>query len=87
MRKLNQSGSHIVAVALLILVVGVVGLVGYRMMHHNSSTATLTPASSSSNINNKGDLQNTAKSLSNSSADVNSSLDSSSLNGDLNDLL
>lgn len=91
MRRLNQSGSHILGFALLVLALGVVGFAGYKVQQaHNTATTTqaaTTTATVPATINTTADLQQAGQALDSSSADVNSSLDDSSLNADLDSML
>lgn len=90
MKRLNQSGSHVLAIALIVLALGVVGFTGYTVMSKNktvTSTATTASTASSDAIKNTADLTAAGNQLDSSSTQVNSTLDDSSLNSDLNDLL
>ena len=93
MKRLNQSGSHVLVAMLFVLVVGVVGLVGYRVMHTNdqstasSSGQPKTAATVPDTIKNNADLTNVSKVLDSSSSKLDSGLNDNSLNNDLNDLL
>jgi len=93
MKRLNQSGSHVIALALLILVLGLVGFTGYKVQqsHDNktkvSQATAPTKAVVSSTIANAADLQTVSQSLDQSSAQLNSGLDDSQLNADLNSML
>jgi hypothetical protein len=89
MKRLNSAGSHIVAIAVGILVIGVAAFGAYAVQHQNSSTDTTTASTSSSSgdINNTADLTKAATELDSSSTQVDSSLNDASLDSDLNDLL
>ena len=92
MKRLDQTGSHIVAVALLVAVLGVVGFAGYKVMSANKSntdTTTATTKSSTvpSNIRNTADLTQAASVLDSSASQVNNGLDDNGLNSSLNDML
>lgn len=88
MKRLNQSGSHILGLALLIVVLGVIGFAGYTVMNKsNDKSATTTASTQSEAIQNTADLTKASNELDSSSTQVNSNLDDSTLNSDLNDLL
>lgn len=90
MKRLNQNGSHLLGIALLVLALGVVAFAGYTVSHRNKEVATTTLTSTASvpkTINNKADLNQASTALDNSSAQLDSSLNDSSLNADMNDLL
>jgi len=93
MKRLNTSGSHVVALVVGVLVVGVIGLAGYKVWQNNKTpvtdTATTVKTSSAvpSTIKSNADLTSASKALDDSSAQVNSNLNDDSLNSDLNDLL
>lgn len=92
MKRLNNSGSHVVAFFVAFLVLGVIGLAGYKVYKGDNvtvSTPTLTKTASAvpGTIKSNADLTQAAKALDASSAQVNSSLNDGSLNNDLNDLL
>jgi uncharacterized protein (UPF0333 family) len=91
MKNGKQAGSHVVALSLLVLVLGVVVFAGYTVMHHAKKTDNQTTASTQTTapktIQTKADLQTTAKSLDSSSSDLNTGLNDSSLDSSMNDLL
>ena len=90
MKRLNQSGSHVLGLVLLVLALGVVGFAGYKVQQaHDNKVAsqTTTTATVPATISNAADLNQAGQALDDSSAQVNSSLDDSSLNADLNDML
>jgi hypothetical protein len=89
MKRLNATGSHIVAVAVIVLVLGVAGFGAYAVTHQDkaSDTTAQTTTASSDAINSAADLNDAANTLDNSSTQVDSNLDDSSLDADLNDLL
>jgi hypothetical protein len=90
MKRLNQSGSHVLVLALGLVVVGVIAFAGYTVMNSKNTgttTASTTQKSDVSSINNAADLSTAAKQLDSSSSQVDSSLNDSSLDSDLNDLL
>lgn len=91
MKRLNQSGSHVLGIALLVLVLGVIVFAGYKVQQaHDKTNASQTTASTASvpaTISNTAGLQQAGQVLDNSSAQLNSSLDDSSMNADLNSML
>ena len=93
MKRLNQSGSHIIGLALLVLALGVVGFAGYKVEQaHNKSdttaqTAANKPVAAPTTIANTADLQQASSALDSSSSQLNSNLDDSSLNADLDSML
>lgn len=91
MRRLTQAGSHIVAVAVGVLVLGVVAFAGYTVMQRNDATTPTTTSpdktSSSDGINSTADLTTASNTLDSSSSQLDSSLNDASLDADLNDLL
>lgn len=90
MKRLDQFGSHIVAVAVAIGVIGVISFAGYTVIQRQGTTTASTASptlKSSQSINDTADLTEAAASLDASSTQVDSSLDDSSLDADLNDLL
>lgn len=93
MKKLNQTGSHLLAVLLFVVVVGVIGLAGYKVWQNNQTSTdtttnqTKTAATVPNTINNNTDLTNVGKVLDDSSSQLDGSLNDNNLNTDLNDLL
>jgi hypothetical protein len=91
MKKHLQTGSHVVALSLVVLVLGVVAFAGYTVMNRTkktpTETATGTNITTPKTIETKADLQATAKSLDTASSDLNSGLDDSSLDSSMSDLL
>lgn len=93
MKRLNQSGSHIMGLALFVLALGVVAFAGYKVMQaHTQSTGGQTTAAKAAAtvpaaIKNTADLTQAGKLLDNSSAQLDSGLDDGSLNADLNSML
>lgn len=87
----NQSGSHIIALSLFILVVGVIGFTGYRLWQlQQPSTASTTHTATASvpqSIKTTADLTQAASALDDASSQLNSGLDDSALNADLNSML
>jgi ABC-type uncharacterized transport system permease subunit len=94
MKRLNQSGSHIIGIALFVLALGVVGFAGYKVTqaHHqsadsSSTTTSKTTPSVPASIKTSADLNQAGTVLDGSSAQLNSGLDDSSLNTDLDSML
>lgn len=89
--RFNQNGSHLIAVGLAIIVLGVVGLTGYRVMNHrpavNDAASPAATVKAPAQITTKADLSQASQSLNDSGTDINNSMNSGSLNNDLNDLL
>lgn len=87
----NQAGfGHVLAV-FLVLFVAVVGFGGYKVATMNKavgseSSVTLAPKYPKT-VSTKADLQQTAKALDGSNAQVSSGLNASALDADLSDLL
>lgn len=92
MKRLNQTGSHIIGFALLVVALGLVAFAGYTVSHRTKSVATTASTVSTKSvvpatIKNAGDLQQTAQALDSASSQLNSGLDDSSMNADLNSML
>lgn len=94
MERLNQSGSHVLGFALLVLALGVVGFAGYRVeqaYNQSDTTAqmavTAKPVAAPATIANTADLQQTSSALDSASSQLNANLDDSNLNADLNSML
>lgn len=91
MKRLNQSGSHLIAIAVGVLVLGVVSFAGYTVMQKSSTTTdSSTPVvqvKKANAIKSTADLDKAAKTLDTSSTQVDSGLNDSSLDADLNDML
>ncbi|HSX33567.1 MAG TPA: hypothetical protein VLF91_04490 [Candidatus Saccharimonadales bacterium] len=90
MTRTNESGSHIIGISLAIVVLALVAFAGYRVVSRGGTTAPAKQTAAVSQpaaISNKADLQQAAQSLDSSGSDVNSSLNTDSLNSDLNDML
>lgn len=91
MQKTRQSGSHIIAVALFLLVVGVVAYTGYKV--YQMQRPAQGPSTQAANvavpqkITSSADLSQAATSLDSATASLNTSLDSSVLNADINNML
>lgn len=90
MKKSHQSGFEAVGVLVVIVVLAVIGFAGYAVWKRSHHTTDSTASSSSgvpATIKSKADLDKATSALNASAADVNSSLDDSSLNSDINSLL
>ncbi len=88
MKRLTQTGSHIVALAVGILVVGIIAFAGYTVTQRQSDTTTAsTTRTTTANTASDADLTSAADELDTSSSQVDSGLDDSSLDADLNDML
>jgi hypothetical protein len=89
MKRLNQSGSHVLAIVLFVAVLGVVGFAGYKVMNAGKAkpATTATTTTKADTIKNTADLTKAADQLDSSSTQVSTNLDDSSLNNDLNDML
>ena len=90
MKRLNESGSHLIAIAVGVLVLGVIAFAGYTVTQRQDSasdTTAQTSTTASDEINDTEDLSEAAASLDSSSSQVDSNLDDTALDSDLNDLL
>jgi Mn2+/Fe2+ NRAMP family transporter len=90
MKRLNSVGSHVVALVVAVLVIGVAAFGAYTVQHQDKTAdtkPTTTASSSNGAINDTADLTKAAAELDSSSSQVDSSLNDSSLDSDLNDLL
>lgn len=73
--KLNQAGSGVVVLVLLLLVIGLVGVVGYRVVHNGpvpttaASSVAVPSVAAPKVINNKSDLQRASNALDNTPID------------------
>jgi uncharacterized protein HemX len=86
----DQSGSHVLAVALVVLALGVVGFAGYKVQQAHTATYTVTHTAAEStpaSIKGTADLNQTSQALDDSSAQLDSSLDDAALDADLNSML
>jgi hypothetical protein len=85
MKKSSEAGSHIVGLALGIVVIAIIGFAGYRVWTMQQSAAgapqtAATAATVPAKITNKTTLDQAEAVLDQSSARVSSSLDNASLN-------
>lgn len=91
MNTSSEAGSHILGLALGIVVIAVIGFAGYKVWTMQQTAANTTPTTTTAvvptKITNKATLDQAATVLDQSSAQLNSGLDSSSLNTYLNALL
>jgi hypothetical protein len=93
MKRLNQTGSHLLAVLVGLVVIGGISFAGYTVVKHQNATSstgtTATVANSSvpATIKTTADLTTTEHALDTASSQVDGSLNDNSLNSDLNDLL
>jgi uncharacterized protein HemX len=90
LQRLNQSGSHILALALVVLALGVVGFAGYKVQQAHSKTTPATTAAAHTvpaTITTTADLEQTSQALDSDSSQLNASLDDSGLDADLNSML
>ena len=90
MKRSSQSGSHVVALVLVVLFVAVAGFAGYKVWQMQQSAASSDTAAAvqvPAKITNTADLTQASKALDQASAQVSTSLDDGGLNSDLNDLL
>lgn len=90
MKRLNQTGSHLVAGLLLVLVVGVIGFAGFKVWQGRDKTtsgSTTASTKAPAQIKTSADLSQANKALDTSSSQLNSSLNDSSFNADLSSML
>jgi len=87
----SQAGSHVLAFAIAILAVAVIGFAGYRVWQMQtaapSSTSTVSGLSVPAKITNKATLDQAASALDKSSTTLNSNLNDTTLNTYLKALL
>jgi len=88
MKRLNQSGSHVVGLVLLILVLGVVGFAGYKVQQAHTKTKTADSTQTvPATITTTSDLQKASQAMDDSSSQLSANLDDSSMDADLNSML
>jgi uncharacterized protein (UPF0333 family) len=88
MKRLNQSGSLHLGLLLAVVVVAAVFAVGFRVMNNSkSSDDTTTAASYPSSIQSKADLTQTSRALDQTGSQIDSNLNDSSLDSDINSML
>lgn len=90
MRRLNQSGSHAVLVLALVVVLAVVGLAGYRVMQGSKTTDSTENTSKTvvpETISTGADLDQTSKALDQTANDLDSALDDTAFDADLESML
>lgn len=93
--KLNQTGFGHVGLILAVLAVAVIGFSALEVINANNkvalssnTTATSSPSAAVPNtISSKSDLQQASEALSQSNTQAQAQLDSSSLNGPINQML
>lgn len=89
--RINHAGiAHLAAIA-VVLLLGVVGFAGYKVVSMNkaadSASSVVADSSAPESITTKADLAQTEKALENTSAGLDSGLNDSALDADLNDML
>lgn len=92
MKKLNHSGSHLIAIALIVVAAGVIGFIGYKVSQNGKSKADTvkhqtTTAQVPASINSVADLDQAEAVLDQAAPQVNSNLDDNGFNSDLNSML
>ncbi|MFA5003867.1 MAG: hypothetical protein WC498_01150 [Candidatus Saccharimonadales bacterium] len=90
MKRLNQTGSHLIAGLLLVAVVGVIGFAGYKVVQSQKTSTTGTTTASTTApkaIKSKADLSQANKALDASATQLNSTLNDSAFNADLTSML
>jgi hypothetical protein len=88
MKRLDQKGSHIVALAVGLLVLGVTAFAGYTVLQNkNEPVASTNSSTNASGTTTAKDLDTSLTELDSSTAQLDSGLDDSALDADLNDLL
>ena len=91
MKRVNQTGSHPLAITLVALVLGLAVFTGYKVWQmQNNKTATQASATEKTapeTITTTKDLDDTSAALDSSSAQLDANLDDSSLDADLGDML
>ncbi len=88
-RAIDQKGFEAVAIGVALLLASVVGFAGYKVMNMNkvadtAQTASTVQSVAPTTIKTKADLAKTTKALDTSSTQLNSKLDDTSLDSDLN---
>lgn len=100
MKRNSQAGfAHVTVILVLLLVVGVVAFAGYRVweaqsdssvdtatMQTTTSSSDSVPAATQSTIDSQSDLKASDEALTQTASDLNTSLDTSSLDSDINSL-
>ena len=86
----NQAGFALVEAVLIVVILGAVGFIGYKVMNRTQSTTsggatTQTQASLPSKIQSKADVTKSVKAL--DSTPINSQLDPSQLDSNISSLL
>ncbi|HSX15383.1 MAG TPA: hypothetical protein VLF40_01200 [Candidatus Saccharimonadales bacterium] len=90
MKRLNQTGSHIAGILLFALVIGVVVFAGWKVEQARAPKPAQVVSSKAAvpdTITTTKDLQDTSTVLDNESSQLDSGLDSSTMDSDLNSML
>ena len=92
MKRFDQSGSHVIGLALFVAFVAVVGFTGYKVWQLHSSVATSNslPTIASkvpATIRTSSDLTQAANALDAASAQLNANLNDATLNTDMQSML
>jgi len=88
MKRLTETGSHVVALALGVLVIGVIIFAGYTVMQRqDGSVSTADSSTAKTDTASSSELKADEAELDASSKQLDSGLDDSSLDADLNDML
>jgi Tfp pilus assembly protein PilX len=85
MKKQSQKGFAHPGLLLLLLVVAIIALVGYKVANHQSTTPSTAVAQNVGEIKTTADLEKAKTTL--NSVNIDSDLNPSSLNKDVNSLL
>lgn len=90
MRTLNQKGFEAVGIMVAIVLVAVVAFAGYKVFTMNKAAdtaATSGQTGAPDTINSKADLEQTDKALSDADAELDSNLNDSQLDADVDSML
>lgn len=88
----SQAGIGHIVVVMVLLLVGVVGFAGYKVLTKNANTDSTASSVNATppvpdKISTKADLETTGKTLDNSSSQLDSGLNDGALDADMNDML